>query len=240
VLYLIGVQPPHSGAASVIYQNIDQPLDGQSADLLLPAAAFTEVDGTLVTFDGRVMPFHKAVAAPGMAQPSWQILCRIAQCMNVPGFDYASVDDVRAELVELIAGYQPGGRLSMDMLNAAFPAAEQPDQDVTTGEEGAEFVLTTSLTPHTHMGFSMARRVAGLQALFPEETVLINPVDATRVGIRQGDDVIVSSPYFERSWPVQLDDCQQPGTLSVTLSVRNSIGPMITPAEIRKTHVQTD
>ncbi|MBN1428528.1 MAG: molybdopterin-dependent oxidoreductase [Anaerolineae bacterium] len=149
VLYLIGAQPPASGEAFVIYQNIDQPLDGQHADLLLPAAAFSEIDGTIVNIEKQVLALQQAVPPPGEALPSWQILCRIARAMNAPGFDYASVEDIQAEMAELIASYQAGARLSMDSLNPVFGTNEQPLQ----------------VPRDTYMGFPMTRRVAGLRGL---------------------------------------------------------------------------
>lgn len=152
VLYLIGVQPPACGQASVIYQNIDQPLDGQHVDLVLPAAAFSEIDGTVVDFHGQVRGLSQAVPPPGEALPSWQILCRIAQAMNVPGFDYASVHDIQAEMAQLIDGYRPGIQLSMDTLSPAFSMTEQP-------------VEASKITRDTYMGFPMTRRVEGLRAL---------------------------------------------------------------------------
>ncbi|MBN1313323.1 MAG: molybdopterin-dependent oxidoreductase [Anaerolineae bacterium] len=154
VLYLIGVQPSASGEASVIYQNIDQLLDGQHADMVLPTAAFSEVNGTVVNIEGRVLPLRRAVPPPGEALPSWQILCRIAQAMDVPGFDYASAEDIQAEMAELIAGYRPGAHLSMDTLTPAF----QPPEPARDASKAAEY-------HHMYMGFPMTRRVEGLRAL---------------------------------------------------------------------------
>lgn len=160
VLYLIGVQPPTSGEVSVIYQNVDDLLDGQSASLLFPAAAFSEVDGTMVNIEGRVLALRQAVPPPGEALPSWQILCRIAQAMNVPGFAYTGVADIQAEMAELIEGYQPGSCLVMDALSLAFPTAEQLSTSKTVAYAGS-----LPITGDAYMGFPMTRRVEGLRAL---------------------------------------------------------------------------
>jgi formate dehydrogenase alpha subunit len=147
LLYLIGVQPPESDEAFVIYQNVDPPLDGQRTDLLLPAAAFSEIDGTVVNSEGRVLSLRRAVPPPGEALPTWLILCRIAQTMNVAGFDYTSVEAIQTEMAQLIDGYQPGGRVALNAL------------ELVAGSS----VLIPQSTHDTYMGFPMTRRVDGLR-----------------------------------------------------------------------------
>ena len=49
------------------------------ADVLLPAAAFAEKDGTFTNSDRRVQRVRKAVAPPGVARADWQIISEIAR-----------------------------------------------------------------------------------------------------------------------------------------------------------------
>jgi predicted molibdopterin-dependent oxidoreductase YjgC len=240
VLYLIGVRPPATTSATVIYQNIDQPCDGQIVDLALPAAAFSEADGTLVNYTGQVLELRRAAPPPGDALPSWQILCRIARALSAPGFDFTSAAEIRAEMAGLIKGYQPNTRLSLETLNPAFsePAGAPEPKIVARGKW--PFILTTRVTANTYLGHPLTRRVEGLRALFPEEALCINPEDAQQAGIASGEAVLVRAPQFEKIWPARLDPRQQPGTLLVTLKRTDSTGPVITPAEIRKAYVQAD
>ncbi len=49
------------------------------ADVILPAAAFAEKDGTFTNSDRRVQRVRRAVAAPGLARPDWEIVMDVAQ-----------------------------------------------------------------------------------------------------------------------------------------------------------------
>ena len=83
-----------------------------AADVVLPAAAFTEKDGTYVNTEGRVQYAEKAVFAPGDAREDWTILRAMADALGVSvGFD--SFDALRAAMIaevpalgtEGLAGY---------------------------------------------------------------------------------------------------------------------------------------
>ena len=58
------------------------------ADVILPAAAYTEKDGTYVNLEGRVQRAAKAVFAPGDAREDWAIFRALADVLDVSvGFD---------------------------------------------------------------------------------------------------------------------------------------------------------
>ncbi|MGD9663740.1 MAG: molybdopterin-dependent oxidoreductase, partial [Novosphingobium sp.] len=59
-----------------------------AADIILPAAAYTEKPGTYVNTEGRVQFADKAVFAPGDAREDWTILRALADALGVEvGFD---------------------------------------------------------------------------------------------------------------------------------------------------------
>ncbi|MCT2558713.1 NADH-quinone oxidoreductase subunit NuoG [Tsuneonella sp. YG55] len=59
-----------------------------AADIILPAAAYSEKDGTYVNTEGRVQFAEKAVFAPGDAREDWTILRALADALGVTvGFD---------------------------------------------------------------------------------------------------------------------------------------------------------
>ena len=76
--------------------------------MILPAAAFTEEDGTFLDHAGKMRSIQRAVQAPGSSLPSWQILCRIAQKLGVPGFDFENAEQIRAEFESMsLPGAEP-------------------------------------------------------------------------------------------------------------------------------------
>ncbi|WP_292997729.1 NADH-quinone oxidoreductase subunit NuoG, partial [Novosphingobium sp. UBA6272] len=72
-----------------------------AADVILPAAAYTEKPGTYVNTEGRVQLADKAVFAPGDAREDWTILRAMADSLGVSvGFD--SFDQLRAAMAAAV------------------------------------------------------------------------------------------------------------------------------------------
>ena len=65
-------------------------------DVLLPIAPFTETPGTFVNTEGRVQSFHATVRPLGEARPAWKVLRVLGTMLGLPGFEYESVEEVRA------------------------------------------------------------------------------------------------------------------------------------------------
>jgi NADH-quinone oxidoreductase subunit G len=72
-----------------------------AADVILPAAAYTEKAGTYVNTEGRVQMADKAVFAPGDAREDWSILRALADAFGVSvGFD--SFDELRSGMISQV------------------------------------------------------------------------------------------------------------------------------------------
>ena len=158
VLHLIGGAVPAklSFGPFVLYQNMVPPESTLSAGLVLPATAFSEEDGTFVDHAGAMHEMHKAVDAPGSALPSWQIVCRIAQKLEVPGFAYDNEEQIRAEMVSLSVtstSLEPSVLSLFRPESAVFPSSQQND--------------------HGYMGYPLRKWVPGFQALCPEPTLRV-------------------------------------------------------------------
>ena len=67
------------------------------ADVMLPIAPFTETAGTYVNAEGRAQSFHGVVKPLGETRPAWKVLRVLGNLLGLPGFDFETADDVRAE-----------------------------------------------------------------------------------------------------------------------------------------------
>ncbi len=74
------------------------------ADLLLPAAAWLEKDGTMTNSERRISYLPKVLDAPGEALADAEIIWRFAQKMGFYGFDYKSAAEVYDEHCLLTKG----------------------------------------------------------------------------------------------------------------------------------------
>ncbi|MBF9150284.1 NADH-quinone oxidoreductase subunit NuoG [Novosphingobium jiangmenense] len=94
-----------------------------AADVILPAAAFSEKDGTYVNTEGRVQYAEKAVFAPGDAREDWTILRAMADALGVSvGFD--SFEQLRAAMVAEVPALGVEGLADYGSLPAAPAGAK--------------------------------------------------------------------------------------------------------------------
>ena len=70
------------------------------ADVVLPAVASTELDGTFTNLEGRVSVVARKVTSPGTSRPDWAIAAELAERLGTD-LGFTSVDDVLAELREV-------------------------------------------------------------------------------------------------------------------------------------------
>ena len=94
-----------------------------AADIILPAAAFTEKAGTYVSTEGRVQLADKAVFAPGDAREDWSIIRALADALGVSvGFD--SFEQLRAAMVAAVPALGVEGLVDYGALPAGGGSAE--------------------------------------------------------------------------------------------------------------------
>jgi len=243
VLYVIGEVPPNGKppADFLIFQNIC-PLDASyDADLVLPTAAFTEVDGTFINGEGRIQRVRKAIDPPGDALPDWEILCRIARKKGVNGFDFSCVREIHEEISSLVDGFgdfeDTERRACALVCDGELTVPQATRAGTKKADKTFPCLLSASAIEHTHLGFPLSTWVEGFRKLFPVGIIDMNPEDAREVGISQGDDLVVISDGFEKTWPARIISEQPRGTLRVTLLQGESIGPSPRPVRIRKKDV---
>ena len=67
-------------AKFVVVQDVsNKPETLKYADVVLPAAAWTEKEGTMTNAERRISYLNKIIDAPGEALPDAEIICRFAQ-----------------------------------------------------------------------------------------------------------------------------------------------------------------
>lgn len=68
------------------------------ADVVLPAAMWSESDGVLVNSERTMTLARRALDPPGEALPDWLLIARVATAMGFDGFDYSSSSEVFDEI----------------------------------------------------------------------------------------------------------------------------------------------
>jgi len=149
----------------------------RKANVLLPASAFPEREGTLTDWEGRAQGFADAVTPVGVARPDWEILSLLA---NEAGVAFPRTrDELRREMNALL-------RPSADPAPVALPPLPMRRLD-----EHHPFTLLTYplLLDSGSMLVGSGELLDTAQPAFVE----IGPADAERLGVARGDRVKVTS-----------------------------------------------
>jgi len=236
----------------LIVQDIFLSETAEFAHVVLPAASFAEKDGTFTNTERRVQLVRKAIEPIGDSKPDWWIVCEAARRLGATGFDYNHPSDIMEEIRKLTPSY--GGircdRLGNEGLQWPCPSEDHPGTCVlhtNTFVRGKGRFMPLKYTPpaempdanyplilstgrslyHFHTG-TMTRKVAGLNVIEPEAAVEINPEDASRLGINQGDKVKISSRRGEVIVKAKVTDSFAPGVVFMTFHFAESAANILT------------
>lgn len=187
------------------------------AHVILPAAAWSENEGTYTNSERRVNRVRQIKAAPGQAKPGWWIAREIARRL---GHEWSSQtaqeiwDNEVSVLVPAYAGIKYF-RLEGDGLQWPCPSLDHPGTKflhqggkfargkgafqvvdwtppAEVEDEEYPFILSTGRRLyHYHTRTQTSR--AGMDQLLAEETADISPADAARLGIAHREYIQVSS-----------------------------------------------
>ncbi|MEQ1789458.1 MAG: NADH-quinone oxidoreductase subunit NuoG [Rickettsiales bacterium] len=89
------------GSAFVVYQGSHGDDGAHRADVILPAATYTEKEATYVNMEGRVQRTRRAVFPVGQAKEDWKILRALSDLLASP-LTYDNIEQLRARM-ELVA-----------------------------------------------------------------------------------------------------------------------------------------
>jgi formate dehydrogenase alpha subunit len=216
------------------------------ADVVLPAASFAERDGTYTNTERRVQRVRQAIEPIGDSKPDWWIVCQIAKRFEAQGFDFENPSQIMDEIASVTPSY---GGISYDRLEGTglqWPCptkdhagtkylhaekftrgkgrftpleykapAELPDKDYP-------LILTTERNLYHFHTSTMTRKVKGLNAVAPEEFVEINPADASKLSVEDGETVNVISRRGEVSVKVKVSDVTPVGVVCMSFHYAES------------------
>jgi formate dehydrogenase alpha subunit len=223
------------------------------ADVVLPAASFAEKEGTFTATDRRVLRVRKAIDSIGESKPDWVIISQLAQKMGSSKFNYNSVQDIMNEISRLTPSY---GGISFDRLDRgeilAWPCPTQRhpgtkflhEKTFTRGkglftpidykvpaelpDTEFPFILTTGrLVSQYHTG-TITRRIISLEREAPTGFVELNPQDAQRLKIGQGEKVMVRSRRGEIEIDAFITDRVTPGVVFIPFHFAESAANQLT------------
>ena len=179
----------------------------QYADVLLPMGTAVETAGTWVNGEGRWQSVNGAVRPQGEARPAWKILRVMGNLLDLNGFDYMAVTEIRREVQSLCREVELENR-GTALSEARF------DVPAATEQGGYRRVAPVGM----YAGDPVVRRAAALQSTekaIEQRHVLVNPADAEREGWEDGATVAVEQDGARVELPLRADGNVSPGTVVV-------------------------
>ena len=239
----------------LVVQDIFLTETARLADVVLPAAAFAEKDGTFTNTERRVQRVRKAVEPPGDARVDWEILCDLARRMGRP-MSYEHVSMIQDEIASLTPSY---GGITYDRLESGslqwpcpdaahagtpylhqgrfarglgkfhpvefIPPRELPD------EEFPLLLSTGRILEHFHTG-TMSRQSKVLDELVSVGVIQINPADAEALGVADEQKVRVASRRGQIEIAASVTDRVAPGALFLAFHYREAPANRLTIAAL--------
>jgi formate dehydrogenase major subunit len=224
------------------------------ADVVLPASAWPEKDGTVTNTNRQVQLGRRALETPGAARQDWWIIQELARRIGLD-WNYAGPRDVFEEMRGCMASIKG---ITWDRLehesSVTYPcdAPDEPGREVLFGDgfptpdgrgklvpaaivppdeqpdEDFPMILTTGrVLEHWHTG-AMTRRAATLDALEPEAVAHFAPADLRRLGLAPGDRVRITTRRGAIELKAQRDGAMPPGAVFVPFCYAEAPANMLT------------
>ncbi len=198
----------------MIVQDIFLTETANYADIILPASALYEKNGTVSNTNRQVQRVRPAVTPPGEAREDWAITVDLAQRIGL-NWDYTDVSQVFAEMKLTMASLNniTWERLETETITYPSLSETDPGQAIVFGDgfprpDGrARFTPASVIPPdeapddeypmiattgrqleHWHTG-SMTRRAKVLDAVEPEANCSMNPRTLKLMGIEPGETI---------------------------------------------------
>ena len=246
----------------LIVQDINFSETARYADLVLPAAASLEKEGTFTSTERRIQRIYKALEPIGDSKADWEILQLIANRMG-GNWKYkhpSEVMDEVARLTPLFAGVSyerlegfnslqwpvaADGTDSPLLFTEKFPFPDGkarffPIEYIASSEESsAMFDLHLNngrLLEHFEQG-SMTSRSPGIMEMTPKGFVEVSPELAGERGVTSGRYVQITSPYGRVRAQVVVTDRVEGKQLYMSLnSVEEPVNKLTSSHTDRQTH----
>jgi formate dehydrogenase alpha subunit len=236
---IIHVESALKNTEFLVVQDLFLTETAQYADVVLPATSYLERDGTVTNTERRIQRLNKVIEPVGQSRADWEIIVDLANRLGYE-MSYENESQIMDEIAELTPQYggisyqrlDQGEELCWPCPNKTHPgtpilhvgkfsrglgkfhaieykmAAELPDPEypliLTTGRVAFQF----------HTG-TMTRKAPGLEALDSGPFVEVNPQDAKKLGVKEGQLVNLSSRRGQIKLPTKFEDGLEEGVVFV-------------------------
>jgi formate dehydrogenase major subunit len=242
----------------LVVQDIFLTETAKYADVVLPASAWPEKDGTVSNTNRQVQMGRAALPLPGNTRLDWWIIQEIARRIGLD-WTYTHPRDVFAEMKQAMPSLD---NISWERLeresSVTYPcdAEDQPGNEIVFGEgfptasgrgrlvpaaiippaeePDAEYpmVLTTGRQlEHWHTG-AMTRRASVLDELEPEAVASLAPAELRRLGVAAGEQIRVTTRRGTIELKARSDSAVAPGQVFIPFCYAEAAANVLTNPQL--------
>jgi formate dehydrogenase major subunit len=224
------------------------------ADIILPASAWPEKDGTVTNTNRQVQMGRRALPLPGEAKVDWWITQEIARRIGL-NWNYRHPSEIYAEMASLMPALD---NISWDRIEresaVTYPsdAPDKPGHDVVFGDrfptqDGRGKLVPAKILPpderpdgefpfvlstgrqleHWHTG-AMTRRASTLDALEPGAVANLSRGTIAKLGIKAGDMVRVTTRRGTIELAARQDDSIPDGVVFIPFAFVEAAANLLT------------
>jgi formate dehydrogenase major subunit len=224
------------------------------ADVVLPASAWPEKDGTVTNTNRQVQMGRQALPLPGDAKVDWWITQEIAKRLGL-NWNYKHPSEIYTEMASLMPSLDNISWERVERESAVTYPSDAPDRPghnvvfdkgfprpggfgklvaakLTPPDEEPDdeypFILTTGRQlEHWHTG-AMTRRAATLDALEPSAVANVSRGTITKLGIEPGDLIRVSTRRGVVELVARQDDAIPDGVVFIPFAFAEAAANLLT------------
>ena len=230
-----------AGAGTVVAVDLFGTDTVARADVVLPAVASTELDGTFTNLEGRVSVVARKVTSPGTSRPDWAIAVELAERLGAD-LGFTSVDDVLAELREVSpvhAGITPEALAETTregLLVEGLLVIDRPAPTSVPGRDGYGLRLVVDRSMYD--SGVLVSHSPSLASLAPGTRAGLEPTDLARHGIADGEVVDLISARSTIQVVVVADAGVARGTVHIRANQPDVVATALLDATVPVTEVR--
>jgi NADH-quinone oxidoreductase chain G len=195
----------------LVVQDLFMTETAEIADVVLPALGWSEKNGTYTNLERRVQLQNRAVESQS-GMEDWAILSEISSKMGY-SMDYSQSEDVMHEIAEVSPLYRELTYQEIRKGHSLWPYHGEPlrgqlfevAQGKGNGRNYDDGMYLAVDRPLFHSG-TLSQKSSALRRISPEPALKVGTENAGKLGIKDGEVVILSTECGEITVPVSIDD----------------------------------
>ena len=238
----------------LIVQDIFLTETANYADVILPASAWPEKNGTVTNTNRQVQMGRKAIEAPGDAKEDWWIINELGKKIGLK-WNYNSPKEIYNEMSKIMPSLDNISWKRLEEENSVtYPckSSTSKGEEIVFGKEfpilggKGKFVPANVINPdempnhnfpmilttgrqleHWHTG-AMTRRASNLDAIEPEASVSLSPIDVSKKGLKAGEYINVLTKRGSIKIKVREDRAIPEGVLFIPFCYKEAAANLLT------------